>query len=152
MMGKTKVERDWLAGGLRCQVRRMPPPFNHMCGYVQVPVSHPWNGVDYGDEVRGADVDLDTFDVDADTNFINVLMLAIADDRANVLRRIEWRVRVHGGVTFAGRLDGEDGWWFGFDCAHAGDDENPRWRAVDEVALETDRMAAQILAYSQVTA
>lgn len=28
---------------------------------------------------------------------------------------------VHGGVTFAGALDGMDGFYVGFDCAHLGD-------------------------------
>jgi len=26
---------------------------------------------------------------------------------------------VIGGLTFSGKLDGEDGWWIGFDCSHA---------------------------------
>jgi len=30
-------------------------------------------------------------------------------------------VLVHGDLTFSGELRGETGWWFGFDCAHAGD-------------------------------
>lgn len=36
-------------------------------------------------------------------------------------------VSVHGGLTFSGDtvpkvdIDWKDGWWFGFDCAHAGD-------------------------------
>lgn len=31
-------------------------------------------------------------------------------------------INVHGGVTFAGKLDGLDGFYIGFDCAHRGDD------------------------------
>jgi len=36
-------------------------------------------------------------------------------------------IKAHGGVSFAGDLSGHldqpqlAGWWFGFDCAHAGD-------------------------------
>lgn len=30
-------------------------------------------------------------------------------------------LEVHGGVTFSGQLEGEEGYWVGFDCAHAGD-------------------------------
>lgn len=30
-------------------------------------------------------------------------------------------VRVHGGVTWSGALDEEDGWWIGFDMAHSDD-------------------------------
>lgn len=62
------------------------------CGYVGVPPGHPWHG-------RGYD------DVDA---------------------------RVHGGLTYAGLCNGvichvprqgepSEVFWFGFDCAHAGD-------------------------------
>lgn len=34
---------------------------------------------------------------------------------------IDGLVSVHGGVTFAGELDSADGFYIGFDCAHAGD-------------------------------
>lgn len=34
---------------------------------------------------------------------------------------IDGCVNVHGGVTFAGALDGMDGFYVGFDCAHLGD-------------------------------
>ena len=30
-------------------------------------------------------------------------------------------VEVHGGITYSGKLTGEEGYWLGFDCAHAGD-------------------------------
>lgn len=40
-------------------------------------------------------------------------------------------VKVHGGLTFAkkdqecGKGGADDGWWFGFDCAHSGDAVDP---------------------------
>lgn len=34
---------------------------------------------------------------------------------------LEDLLTVHGGVTFAGALDDADGFYVGFDCAHAGD-------------------------------
>lgn len=64
-----------------------------------------------------------------------------------------WNVpaTVHGGVSFAGRLRSRDGYWIGFDCAHAGD-AMPTidgrmigglvW-SVDEVAEEVERLAEQ---------
>jgi hypothetical protein len=63
------------------------------CGYVCLPLGHPWHGKDY-DEVE-------------------------AD--------------VHGGLTYAkAEASGAgDGWWLGFDCAHAGDAPDPElysWR------------------------
>lgn len=30
-------------------------------------------------------------------------------------------IEVHGGLTFSGNMDGEKGFWIGFDCAHSGD-------------------------------
>lgn len=33
---------------------------------------------------------------------------------------------VHGGVTFAGRMKGHDGWWVGFDCGHFDDYVYPK--------------------------
>lgn len=55
---------------------------------------------------------------------------------------------VHGGVTFAGMLQGRYGHWVGFDFAHAGDHipgmrvPGREW-SVDEVAEEVERLAAQ---------
>lgn len=34
---------------------------------------------------------------------------------------LERDIDVHGGVTYLSRLQGENGCWIGFDCAHAGD-------------------------------
>lgn len=87
------------ATGLDCLIVRNR--LGALCGYVGVPPGHPWHGKDYGNEAL-------------------------------------WNIDVHGGLTFAdacqeGKEDGygichvpEPGrpakvWWFGFDCAHAGD-------------------------------
>lgn len=59
---------------------------------------------------------------------------------------------VHGGVSFAGRLRSREGYWIGFDCAHAGDampmiDDrmiDGRVWSVDEVAEEVERLAEQV--------
>lgn len=37
------------------------------------------------------------------------------------VNELENLLTVHGGVTFAGALDGMDGFYVGFDCAHLGD-------------------------------
>ena len=64
---------------------------------------------------------------------------------------------VHGGITFAGHIKGQDDciWWIGFDCAHAGDwlphmtgewlaiEPHHKW-TVEEVAEETRRLAEQL--------
>ena len=44
-----------------------------------------------------------------------------------------YNFKVHGGLTFATDdpgypAPGVDLWWFGFDCAHAGDGPDPQWK------------------------
>lgn len=88
------------------------------CGYVGVPESHPWHGIDYGSCVMGENCDRDEKDWYCSHSPENLLT-------------------VHGGITYAAFCqDGPeeeaichvvfDGrpdpiWWFGFDCAHGGD-------------------------------
>lgn len=74
------------------------------------------------------------------------------------------RLAVHGGVNHSGELDGADGWWVGFDCAHAFDGFEPEgppslrrlretilgfgdhhW-TLEEVVAETERLAEQVAA------
>lgn len=91
--------KHWIdeATGLDCLiVRNNLFDKGALCGYVGIPPNHPWFGKDYDDD--------------------------------------EIYAEVHGGLTFAGACSGkichgENGekvankevWWFGFDCAHAGD-------------------------------
>lgn len=74
-------------------------------------------------------------------------------------------VDVHGGLTYSSAAFGADkddprdgdGWWFGFDCAHAGDgniEDDPRWprpdrgpaRSQEYVEQECESLAAQLAA------
>lgn len=88
----------------------------HRCGYVSVPEDHPWFGCGYSDPV-------------------NPLMYA--DDWEN---HIDSKVDVHGGITFADKKPPVDGdfaedWWFGFDCAHAGDARDPAIASPDMLRM-----------------
>jgi len=86
--------------GYRCLILRTS--MGNLCGYVEVPDSHPWHGLDYSSPTDGSTPDPDNYE------FHN---------------RIDGKVGVHGGLTFAGdrgQVVGS-GWWFGFDCAHAWD-------------------------------
>jgi hypothetical protein len=81
---------------------------------------------------------------------------------------VEGLLSVHGGVTFAGTFEGIPGWWIGFDTAHMDDLPSPEYRArwadryggelptwklggrhwtIDDVKVETERLAEQIAAY-----
>lgn len=58
-------------------------------------------------------------------------------------------VPVHGGITLSDELaDGQ--MVYGFDCAHAGDEDNPQVRDVEWLKAECQRMAAGILAAAGV--
>lgn len=115
------VERDWITeAGLRavCLVVRN----SHRCGYVEVPVGHPLYGVHYSEGVEA----LGPSSWGAGH--------ASPDDR----------ITVHGGISYAegnGKYPVEsDGWWFGFDCAHAGDgtmDHRYRFAFEGPVRLES---------------
>lgn len=97
---RTKVDGPWNKEpdfsmfhhlGLPCLVLRGPHSIGHLCGYVGIPAGHPVHGKNYND----------------------------------------FEIEVHYGLTFGGNcppptvenpVEGSEGyWWFGFDCAHAGD-------------------------------
>ena len=53
-------------------------------------------------------------------------------------------VHIHGGITYTGD---QDGWSiYGFDCGHAGDQLDIRYRSVEWLASECERMARGIVA------
>lgn len=96
--------------GLPCLVVRGPS--GALCGYVGVPKSHPFYGVDYSD-------------------------CSLGRDEHYCDHAPQHYVEVHGGLTFADKCspgetegrgichvatEGEDEvWWLGFDCAHCDD-------------------------------
>lgn len=105
---------QWIdeATGLDCLIVRNG--MGALCGYVGLPPEHPWHRKGYSECLKGSDCGEDW-------------CYEHSPDGA---------VRVHGGLTFASscseeRVEGichvpqpgrpHDVWWFGFDCAHAGD-------------------------------
>ena len=148
-----KIQFPDPATALPCLMVRGPG--GHWCGYVGVNPGHPWHGTDY----NGMGWD----DEDAP----------------------EQKVSVHGGLTYSGACqetkdettgvchkpgpgETDNVWWFGFDCAHAGDyspsmaeylpknltrydgvDDNPPWPAetyktVNYVRDEITSLAKQL--------
>lgn len=147
-MARSTIEKKWKHAGLDCAVLLLD--MGHRCGYVKVPDEHPWHGLGYDAEAPGAEplVDGNTPVADAVESF-GVLTtvcaaLSTSEDDDSYLRRISMQVRVHGGVTYAGKAPGDlpDGWWFGFDTAHA--DDSPAFWTVDAMAAETERLAEQV--------
>lgn len=88
------VVGDWVdaLSGLRCLA--LVGPLGSLCGYVEVPESHPWFGHDQGDD------DVTELDVHGGITYAGPGPPLVGD---------EW-------------ADGPPpDWWFGFDCAHLGD-------------------------------
>lgn len=132
---------EWVdaATGLECRIVR--GPVGALCGYVGVPIDHPAYGLGY--------------DPDPDLHWpVYGLGEAIHT------------IQVHGGLTYADKwcpkAEGKgavltDLWWFGFDCAHAGDhcphiDEHPSivsrfintYRDIDYVKEQCRLLALQL--------
>lgn len=81
--------------GLPCLIVR--GPHGSLCGYVGVPKWHPWHGADY-----------DTPNVDVHGGLTFARACGHGDEATGICH-----------VPAPGEPD--DVWWFGFDCAHAGD-------------------------------
>lgn len=131
--GPWVTEPDWAlwtdeATGLRCMIRRAYRPVHDggtgaLCGYVEVPVGHPWHKVIKPPPVVSEDM----------PHNLKQLMASINERDANELR-YDYNmadVSVHGGLTWAGDLyltltpageaPGDQAFFLGFDCSHGGD-------------------------------
>lgn len=110
--------------GMKTFIKR--GPVGHLCGYVGIPEGHPWFGKDYNDQVNVPKAIMERpIDVDK-VGAINLLCAAgKSDDMKEGFLDIVFAIDVHGGLTYASEcvpMEKPDGfWWFGFDCAHAGD-------------------------------
>jgi hypothetical protein len=119
-----------------------------LCGYVGVPPTHPWHGAEYGyGHSIGPKVD--------------------EECESFCAHNPDHLIDVHGGLTYSDRCQPsdepaqgichvpapgrpEDVWWFGFDCAHYGDqmplmgEMGGQYWTVDMVADEVRSLAAQL--------
>lgn len=143
-MSRATLKRQWEAHGLDCAVVQihMYAMDDHHCGYVRVPEDHPWHGLDYSAQVPNPAPIPDDATVD---DYGMAGMIGVLSGSDEFTRRVEGQLRVHGGVTFAGKRPVEgcpEGWWFGFDCAHAHD--TPAEWTEDATAAEAERMAEQL--------
>jgi hypothetical protein len=158
-------EQLWQEHDLWCAVLR--GPIGALCGYVLLPVGHPWWGLTYNQEVPGAqELDGEMPAEQAMDDYGVIPIFALGDPEGGRWRRLGYQAQVHGGLTFTGPLLIEGapwGWWLGWDCAHAGDALDPAfvdpymapfnqhaidrgdhvW-TLDDVVLETGRLALSI--------
>jgi len=108
--------------GLHCAIRRNDL-FGNLCGYVGVPVGHPFHGWSYDDKIHSRPEDYEgTLD---DIGVVAAFMNALGEDREHGTIDLGMALKVHQGISWSGRGPTNDMpsglWWFGFDCGHAWD-------------------------------
>ncbi len=117
-------ELDFEAFGLPCALRR--GPVKAWCGYVGIPTKHPLHGLGYSSPIQAPKSLLNRV---IDKTRISAIAILCTDSEAlkrNIVS-LELCFDVHGGLTWASDHAGGPShkdkgyWWFGFDCAHAGD-------------------------------
>jgi len=136
-----KVESVFLHEGLRCVV--IMTDMGHRCGYVGVPKEHPLYGKCYSEESEYLLMNVLKNEELGKRSPLSLFAMAI-NKSGNA--RIDSYFDVHGGITYSGGKDDypieSDLWWFGFDCAHAGDARdlsvvNDELRKIEERFPET---------------
>lgn len=126
------IEADFEYQDLRCVV--VMTEMGHRCGYVGIPNTHVLYGKYYSDTI-GKFSDIKENNIEK-MSPINVMLLAFEQPEDDSPVRIDCYFNVHGGITYAGEGDypvKSDLWWFGYDCAHAGD-------AKDIKAIQDERL------------
>ena len=119
-----QIEKDWTTdSGLRAVV--MLTEMGHRCGYVGVPHGHPL----YEHAYDAPHVML-SMDMNRSTEKMSPMQIMLGAFKDNdQLTSPEYVFEVHGGLTFSGGNKEypveADLWWFGYDCAHAGDLPEP---------------------------
>jgi hypothetical protein len=136
---KPVVEKQWNYNGIDCLVLRMP--LGHLCGYVRTKEGHPYCGLqDFEDYRSGPKSENRNVNEMGAKTWSEWWDAQIKPEKWE--DRLSAKFDVHGGLTFAGRIPGVDGWYLGFDCNHLYDEE--RGWTVEEVAYETEVLAKQI--------
>ena len=152
MAKQYKVDKVFEAHGLRCVI--ITTRYGHHCGYVGVSKEHPFYGLDYCDKVPS---NFMQYHYDAeekpvgDRGIIDLLYHNPEAPKVGIL------FDVHGGITFSGNgresnypIEGDE-WWFGYDCAHAGDLSpgfqsfgNVVYRDLNFCIKQCEKLAAQL--------
>lgn len=160
---------QWIAHGLDCLIVRNQS--GALCGYAGVPEKHPLFGVGYSEESPALAKALEArmnSPVDEKQLGLGVMLGLMLGEGEK--QTPEMAFSVHGGLTFAAKCrpsddpahgichTGEDVankvvWWFGFDCAHAGDVSpayerhfgySEVYRDFDYVKQQTENLAKQL--------
>lgn len=109
------------AEGLPCAMRR--GVYGVWCGYVGVGPEHPLFGLPYNHPLKLPPGWFAARKPFPGSGSIDIMLHALGGKPLEESCQISLALEVHGGVSFAGVPEGASDahWWFGFDCAHAGD-------------------------------
>lgn len=114
---------DFEAEGLRCAMRRSRN--SSWCGYVGIGPEHPLFGLPTNHPLKLPRAWFERRRGFEGAGMMDIFMFAIGGKELLEACPISLAFQVHGGVNWAqDSVPGQppDGrWWFGFDCAHAGD-------------------------------
>lgn len=126
-----KIESDFIHNGMRCVV--VFTRTGHRCGYVGINKEHRLYGVDYDQHIEF----LTKESIENTPIGKRGILSIVFWDGESVTPEIYFDV--HGSITYAGSGDypvESDLWWFGFDCAHAGD--RPDYNKLREYGLANE--------------
>lgn len=144
------VEKEWDHNSLKCVIINIYHgyhsscmPDTHRCGYVGVSRKHPLYGIEYSQKTKT---------LQSQSEWLKKQTIGKRD----ILSMMCWEGEtvspeiffdVHGGLTFSGG-NGKypvesDLYFFGFDCAHAGDNEEGG-RSLEYCISECESLADQL--------
>ena len=139
----TEVICEFVEAGLDCLVLRMISSWGLWhCGYVRIPEGTALHNVGYSEPVTPA---LETVKeavlkgpVGKRGSIPSFLIAMGKSPDAGDL------IDVHGSVTFSGALRGQEGYWWGFDVNHSGDEETGLSADPSFAEEQTRSMAKQL--------
>jgi hypothetical protein len=128
MAKRYEVEFNEIFEGLRCV--GILTFLGHRCGYVGVDKTHPFYNLNYYDKIPKEFLYLYEEAKEEPIGKRGIIDLFCHDPENP---KIGLLFDVHGGITFSGSSEKghpaeteEPLWFFGFDCNHYGDDEDPK--------------------------
>lgn len=143
------LEKEWItkAGFL---ARAGMVNESHRCGYVAVGPDHPLFGVNYNEET---DVLIPPDENETVGKRSPIILLSLSFGGPLTVPDVV--MDVHGGLTYSEQDENDPNlWWFGFDCAHAGDltmthikhdFTEGEFRSLEYVIEECESLAEQLI-------
>jgi hypothetical protein len=121
-MSRYKVEKEWESNNYMCVV--LMTEHGHRCGYVGIGENHPLYMAEYSEHSKYLENIKETWEKREVKDTDGIIPLILWDSKTC---SPEIALSVHGGITYS--KEGNDYpikfkgniWWFGYDCAHAGD-------------------------------